>query len=565
MRVPALRVFGALAASVVSLVACDATVPEDGGEGEDLTAEDAVKVGASPDLCVGVRGNGHYIVTHFASMARIVETYGIPNGMAGGSSGSITQFVYESVLMNPGVRTCGTRACNKGQASARVALTLKSLEGYGEAVAGSDEVVAITELVGLVSKLKAETEKRNIEALLKTDVAAATRQLQEVLAIPEFSAIVNPEIKELLASPQRASFAAKDVQKSITTLGAFSVDDNRLFFRPGLLNWNALADLFGRVASFYAGYAPADVPGMKAWLDDCAEGSVGKPWTEAAAVSTPKGTCGERFVGLVNAYRKEVRAKPPTKSRIDDRVDLATPLMKLISTSVLEGEAAKAYKTARSEYLSGKYPDGNIAFAPPFADIKFGYWGRAADLEKVRGNPRGLDDLKTAKFSSLGGGSWREVLTASPAEPGLSRLVELPDGRVSAGGWSDLAPVLVLKNAGCQKVVYVTREGDESGFAVKIAKNLGMDKASWQKLYDLSGQSAYTRSVAEADGVWCTNWNGFTDLQQREMSLDSFRAPLEVRAGLRSTRALRRYANVTDKTGKVGCTPLVSGGATYPE
>jgi hypothetical protein len=100
---------------------------------------------------------------------------------------------------------------------------------------------------------------------------------------------------------------------------------------------------------------------------------------------------------------------------------------------------------------------------------------------------------------------------------------------------------------------------------VKIAKNFGMDKASWQKLYDLSGQSAYTRSVAEADGVWCTNWNGFTDLQQREMSLDSFRAPLEVRAGLRSTRALRRYANVTDKTGKVGCTPLVSGGATFPE
>ena len=565
MRVSGLRAFGVLAASMMSLVACDAAVSEDDASTEDPTTEDAVKVGASPDMCVAVRGNGHYIVTHFASMARIVETYGIPNGMAGGSSGSITQFVYESVLMNPVVRTCGTRACNKGEASARVALTLKSLQGYGEAVAGSDEVVAITELVALVSKLKAETEKRNIEGLLKTDVDAATKQLQEVLAIPEFANIVNPEIKDLLASPTRASFAARDVQKSITTLGAFSVDDNRLFFRPGLLNWNALADLFGRVASFYAGYAPANGAGMKAWLDDCATASVGKPWTEASTTSTASGTCGERFVGLVNAYRKDVRANPPAKSRIDDRVDLATPLTKLISTSVLEGEAAKAYKTARTEYLAGKYPEGNIAFTPPFADIKFGYWGRAADLEKVRSNPRKFPDLKTEKFTALGGGSWREVLTASPAEPGLSRFVELPDGRISAGGWSDLAPVLVLKNAGCQKVIYVTREGDESGFATKIAKNVGMDKPSWEKLYDLSGQSSYTKSVTEADGVWCTNWNSFGDLQQKEMALDSFQAPLEMRAGLKSVRPLRKYGNVSDKTGKIGCTPLVSGGAKFPE
>ncbi len=565
MRVSALRAVGFLAASLLSLVACDATVAEDPGT-EDPTSEDAVKVGASPDMCVAVRGNGHYIVTHFASMARIVEHYGIPNGMSGGSSGSISQFVYESILMNPGVRTCGDRACNKGDASARVALTLKSLQGYGEALAGSDEVVSITELVGLVTKLKAEVDKRNVEGLLKSDVAAATKQLQEVLAIPEFASIVNPEIKELLASPARAAFAAKDVQKSITTLGAFSVDDNRLFFRPGLLNWNALAELFGRVASFYAGYAPANGSGMKAWLDDCAAGSIGKPWTEAAQTTTKSGTCGERFIGLVNDYRKEVRAKPPAKSRIDDRVDMPSPLMKLITTSVLDGEAATAYKTARNEYLTGKFPTGDIAFVPPFEAIKFGYWGRAADLEKVRANPRGYTDLKTSKVTSLGGGPWREVLTASPAEPGLSRFVELPDGRVSAGGWSDLAPVLVLKNAGCKKVIYVTREGDESGFATKIAKRVGMDEPSWKKLYDLStGESGYNRSLTEADGVWCTNWNSFGDLAQKEMALESFGAPLEMRPGLRAVRPLRVYPNVSDRTGKVGCTPLVSGGAKYPE
>ena len=60
---------------------------------------------------------------------------------------------------------------------------------------------------------------------------------------------------------------------------------------------------------------------------------------------------------------------------------------------------------------------------------------------------------------------------------------------MSAGGWSDLAPTLVLKNMGCERVVYVTREGDESGFATKIAKNLGMDEAAWKALYESGWRS----------------------------------------------------------------------------
>ncbi len=557
MRIsPLLR--GALLLTVVA--GCQTTTAD-----EDATL-DPVKVGAAPGLCVAVRGNGHYIVTHFASMARIVEHYGVPNGMAGGSSGSITQLVYESILMNPVVRTCGNRACTKEEGSARVALTLKSLQGYGEALAQSDEVVAITDLVRLVGKLRSEVELRNVDGLLASDdTATAAAKLKEVLAIPEFRDIVNPEITELLASPARASFAARDVQKSITTLGAFSVDDNRLFFRPGLLNWNALAALFGRVAGFYAGYAPADTAAFKAWLDDCAPPSVGKPWVDAARIGTKSGTCGQRFIDVTTRYRDAVRATPPAKSRLDERVDAATPLTKLISTSVLEGDAAAAYKTARAEYLAGKYPTGDVAFSPRFESVKVGYWGRSADLERLKANPKGFDDLKTQKMTPLGGGPWKEVLTASPAEPGLSRFVELPDGRVSAGGWSDLAPVLALRNVGCKTVVYVQREGDESGFATKIAKRVGMDQAAWEKLYDLSKESSYTRSVREADGVWCTNWNAFGDAQQKEMALDSFGAPLEVRAGLKAVRPVRVYANVTEKTGKVGCTPLVSGGAVFPQ
>ena len=123
----------------------------------------------------------------------------------------------------------------------------------------------------------------------------------------------------------------------------------------------------------------------------------------------------------------------------------------------------------------------------------------------------------------------------------------------------------MLKNLGCEHVVYVTREGDESNFATKIAKNAGMSEADWSGLYDLgNAASGYARSVAAADGVWCTNWNGFTDSQMSAEVLDAFNAPFETRASFAGLTALHPYSGATERSGKVGCTPGMSAGATFP-
>ena len=359
-----------------------------------------------------------------------------------------------------------------------------------------------------------------------------------------------------------------EIKTSITTLGAFSVDDNRLFFRTGILAWPALASFFGRVGDFYAGYGPADKAGMGAWLDSCAESTRDKPWSEAASVAIPSGgTCGSALGALIKDFRVKARATEGTyASRIDELAgDPKSPLHKLVSTAVLERDAVTKWKAARARYVTGEFPTGNIPFEPAFADVNFGYWGSDADIAKVKENAERFDDLKTKKFSSLGSAPWRQILAASPAEPGLSRFVELADGRISAGGWSDLAPSLVLKNLGCEQVVLVTREGDESGFATKIAKHAGMAEGDWKNLYDLSNdQSSYSRSVGAADGVWCTNWNAFTDAQMSAMVLDAFNAPLEARASFANARVLRPYSGVTERTGKPGCTPGIGGGATFP-
>ncbi|MCA9586149.1 MAG: hypothetical protein KC657_12410 [Myxococcales bacterium] len=520
-----------------------------------------------PKVCAAVRGNGHYVVTHFASLARIVEHYGVVDGMAGGSSGSLSTFIYDSMLKNDAIRSCSGKRCSEAQHAARLALALKSVQGYAEAVGGSDEAASIGQLVGTAMKLKAEVDARGIAGLADSDTAEAARQLKEVLAIPEVKAIINPEITAMLADTEHLAFNVKEIQTSITTLGAFSVDDNRLFFRPGILGWNELATLFARVADFYAGYGPAADAPLGAWLDACTDATAGKPWAEAAMTAHPAGgTCGEAFRKITADYRAAARAAAPGsyKSRVDERVGDASALHKVISTSVLEGDAVGAYQTARAAYKSGAHPTGNIPFTPSFSDIKFGYWGSDADLKTIARNDLGTNDLKTQKLTSLGNATWRQILQASPAEPGLSRFVELADGRISAGGWSDLAPTLVLKNLGCENVIYVQREGDESQFATKIAKHLGMNEQAWSSLFDLSNpKSAYSISVASAEGVWCTNWNSFGDTQIGEMALDAYSAPLEVRTGFHLD-ALSPYPRTTERTGRPGCTPGVGGGATFP-
>ena len=553
-----------IALASVALGACS-SAPEEGAGADE---GQIIQQSSTPKLCAGVRGNGQSILTHFASLSRIVEHYGVVDGMAGGSSGSITTFTYESMLKNPVMNSCAGKRCSADENVARIALALKSVQGYANVVGDSEEAVAIKGLAGMAAKLKADYNARGIGALSSAESVEAAKRLKEVLGIPEVRAIVNPEVFAMLSDAEHLTFNVNEIKTSIVTLGAFSVDDNRLFFRTGILAWPALASFFGRVGDFYAGYGPSDKAGMASWLDACSESTRGKPWSEAASVAIPSGgTCGSAFEALIKDFRVKVRATEGTyPSRIDERVgDPKSPLHKLVSTAVLEREAVTKWKAGRARYVTGEFPTGNIPFEPAFGDVNFGYWGSDADIAKAKENGERFEDLKTKKFSSLGNAPWREVLAASPAEPGLSRFVELSDGRMSGGGWSDLAPSLVLKNMGCEQVVLVTREGDESGFATKIAKQAGMSEADWKSLYDLgNADSSYARSVAAADAVWCTNWNAFTDAQMSAMVLDAFNAPLETRASFANARVLRPYSRTTDRTGKPGCTPGLSGGAAFP-
>ena len=494
--------------------------------------------GAGPTLCVGVRGNGPRMTAHWSSLARIVEHHGLIDATAGGSSGSITSFLLDSIETNPHVVCEG---CSPAEQAARAALLLKSLQGYVGQLAVSDEVLAIRALI----ELQGRVAEGGVGELLEDDPTAGVEALQDILQSEDLRALINPEVLELLSTSPDPAHHARDIVGAVSAAASFSADDPTIFVRPGVLSFDGLSLQIGRIASFYAGYAPVDGAAMEAFLADCGEASRGLPWQETTALPAGDASCGERFDALVADYR--VQADGGTfPSRLDDSV--GGGIHALISTSVLEGDAIAEFERARAQYLAGEA----VTWDTDFDDVTFGYWGATEDLDAVLSNPFEFRDGKTAKATSLGAATWREVLAYSPAEPGLARALELPDGRVSAGGWSDLHPTLVLRNLGCEQVIYVTRRGADSTFATGVANLLGAEADDHEDIFDLGAPgSGFSVSVAEADGVWCTDWDTPPQTDLRAMELVGYDAPFEIRdPRLRDGG----YENASTNVGFAGCT-----------
>jgi uncharacterized surface protein with fasciclin (FAS1) repeats len=508
----------------------------------------AVRPGRRDDICVGIRGNGERVTAHFGALARIIEHYGVPEGGAGGSSGSISLFFLESVAMNPLVYDCGGRTCTRREHNDRAALLFKSILGYLEVLKNSDEGLSFAVLIKIISRVK----ELNIPELLETDPDEALNALKTILTSPDVRALVNPEVLYLLATSPDPIFHARDIVGALEAAARFEPTGDTMFLRPGVLNFEGFAWLLGRIAGFLAAYEPTNRARMNAWMEDCASPGRGMVWPELKALPSGDGTCGEVFASIAEDYRAALRAHESAyPSRADDMV--GSVLRVLVAVAVLEGDAVTEWKHDRASYLAAARPDTD-KLDVSFSDVRFGYWGHKADLARVTRNPNRYTDLKTSKATSLGEATWGEVLSRSPAEPNLSRALEIPDGRVSAGGWSDLQPTLVLQNLGCEHVVYLTRRGSESRFSQGVARLLGAKDEDIDALYSLSdnASSSYV-SIQEADGVWCTDWDTPTNTDVVALTRDAYAAPFETIEDHFET-VDDPYPGITPHTGLAGCT-----------
>lgn len=499
---------------------------------------------AASSTCAGIRGNGQNLFAHYGALARHVEEYGVITCAAGGSSGSITTFLLESMWANPDLHNCTrrngqVRRCNNREREARMALMLKSVVGVTE-VGLARDLASIGELIG-------DATGANILALLERDPEAGVAAL--VRALRDFGPLINPELFELLATSPDPVFHATDIIDGLQKGLQFIVDDPKVFLRTSVLDFEQVARFFGLYGSFYAAYGPADRTGIAAWLDACARPSVGLEWERTTALPGPDGTtCGEEFGNLFDAYREAVASDPSAPNRADDPVGLYLPAFGV--TGVLTGDAIGEWEAARAAWIAAE----PIPFEPSFDDIGLGYWGQDAELQRMdRRLDRRYDDLVAEQFVPLGPATWVEVLSSSPAEPGFSPAVPLSSGFVSVGGWADPLRVIPLDALGARRTITVNRLGGVGGFTEDVTRLLNASDAEVNALYSTTDPaSSFYIGLDRADGVWCTNWDG-QDGDPNRLFNDAYNSPL-ISSDRRLNRPRFDYPNVGPDFQIGGCT-----------
>lgn len=562
--------------------------------------------------CLAVRGNGELAPAHWGAIASVVESQGLPAAMSGGSSASISLFLLESIALNPNVAS-GSNIEKKQVAS----LLLKSLQSYLEVVASHPEWQEMKSLAQYLKqagggtredfakwlKMMVERRPQELAALVLQHGAEIQQSLKLAIRIglvnpqtfqplirqlalfsPASIGAMTPEAKELAL--KQIQFFAGEIYQSVALLGAFNAEsDQNLFFRPGIINFSALADSFGRVGNFYAerGMTASQSQALRDFVKTCAPLADRKTWDELRKTNP---SCDTTFKTILVDYQSNP-ASAVIRGRQLDRVGNTIPSFP--GTAVLSGKAYELADAALQQYPISLDPNFGQNFSVNEADVSFGYWGPAAQLATVARNmttpfrdAKGATwdftrDEKSRRFLSLGEGTWADAMKASPAEPGLApfQKISTPNGPAySAGGWSDLHPAAVLKAAGCNEIIYVTRRGGESLFGQGVAKRLlgfanvswsrlATDAAhkaanvvlnnngdlqdmssTWSRLYNLANpESSFNRALDIFTTVVCTDWNRF-DIKApnavSEMIDDAYHAPW-IR-----TNALAKKMNVVD-------------------
>jgi hypothetical protein len=484
----------------------------------------------SINRCVALRGNGTHVLAHVTSLARITSQWGVIDALAGGSSSTISTFLYESILNNQSVG----QLTGKERAAA-VSLLLKSVVGFAEETAAEPEWRSLFAIAEIVRRLNQSGVFNGAD----NDITRLASAISTVLASEDFRGLINPAIFEMLrpeGSTESRSYRTRvlEVRKAVTALSKFDAESPDVFFRAGIIHFPGFVSMIGRLGDFYAGRG-LDFTGF---LKECSPGTDQMLWHEISKKSTNSGTCGERFVSIVQQWKQLEQNR--SRSRLLDRPGQNLKSI-MITTIVNDPDSIKQIKEYDSLYQKGAPRQLRLDFSA----VKFGYWTTDGMSESAITNwSQSSQDAKAKKAVWLGkANNWREILEKSPQEPSLGRYVQFAEteparGSLSLGGWADLHPVQVLQSIGCKEVIYLTRRSAESSFVSKgppfsgrpksgLAELLGMTEADYNQLYSLNvPTSSFSMALHQADGVWCTDWNGFVASQQNELATDGWNAPL---------------------------------------
>lgn len=489
------------------------------------------------NYCAAVRGNGELVPAHWASLARIVENMGMPSTVAGGSSASVSMFFMDAISRNQQISD------DPELSKLEQSLLLKSIMAHLNYLWNEDSKAPM--LMGLVGNISQE----KFLGKLKNAAKIATNAHSFFHLVGEYGAILNPSLVQNIN--RDFSFGKKQLLEAISMLGKFDArNDMALFYREGVVDFKFIALMMGRVADFYAGYTdPTTRSYFKSFIKNCALPAKDLWWSELAS-NVPY--CQKLFDKSLESYYLK---KQFANKMIFEKI--GSGLSALPTTAIVHGNAISRYQSRLKQYWNQRgenTPDFSLNFN---TELSYGYWGKDETLNSIKNKLKRdfSDDTKSQKFLSLGQGSWFEVLSTSPAEPGLANLQRLPDSRsikpeeiinrsyfkkilgifptlrpelwfneenpqkgiipfrsgiFSAGGWSDLHPTLVLRASGCEQIVYVTRQGGDSVFAQQIFIRLTgfADKIRfWKDIRSNNRQGWTNLTQEEEDSPWNKLYN----------------------------------------------------------
>ena len=535
---------------------------------------------ASNNYCIALRGNGQQMPAHFGALAKTIEVFGVPQGMAGGSSAALSTFLMESMLLNPFIK--GENDPNKKRIS--LAFMWKLLEGSFLIMSQEPEWKSLALFLNDLSKINdALQSMTGLESVKLSSVNffRLKKIHSAVLELQKTGLFNGPATQMILAEFQKFKQNPSDeqrnrlvasiemIKKTLSLLGKFDAQhDEALFLRAGVIDFRALARTYGKLADFLSLNEASATTKDKFlnFLQSCGEDTSGKSWNE---IALQKPECVTSLAQLKSLYFSENSKNTNFKSRVSQLI--GTDFSAFVTTSIITGKSAQNLQLEKQEYNDSMGSTFQFQKMNP-QEVKFGYWGKVENLKKAETvllNPNtefGKID-KSTRFKSLGQDTWENILSLSPAEPGLSSVLEyqIPETKenvISAGGWSDLQPVLILKASGCEEVVYVTRQGGESDFVAGVHKRLFefpnmdwtlFDKENqvyfkgvsnqgtkflnekkllvdplWKKMLDLNYEkSSVNYSLKEANAIVCTNWSDFDVTKEfKKLVADGYQAPI---------------------------------------
>ena len=584
---------------------------------------------------MALKGNGVRITSHFPSLARYVEYAGAPDGLAGGSSGAVSSFFYESISMNPMLKDVSEQEKRK-----ILSLLLKSVP---RTITSSIEIVVSEELAILSkdpfyealnnifqSKKKKKKKSKpffNFLDLLKNMAPLFENEeaVRGVLAIidavdesgiyPGLSALFTPRAREYLINNAAAMkaialqitaldqakqfsidtiiplvpddllaiylekiytdlFTAKYPLKFLPRLlnkefvdsliidrGKWYVDKNRigklihfvstldtdinyLLEIPAMLNFDLIVEVTAALNDFYA-YG-GNVDGAEEIITT---------WREIFQAQVGKAK-GKSWNDLPAEWKEDYKnrvLKPFWQKTLSGSIPLVTKRDKdfvgdhmhiAVANGVLyDDDLVEDFKRLKTKLNQRTTSEDVVKFEiDQFLNkygkmidyFRAGYFTGEDDAVVIAANISKYDDPKSKRYLNLGKISWSKALVMSVSEPGFGAIETASHygydkmNFVSLAGWSDLAPVQILKSMQCKTTAIIARAGKRSTLSVNLHRVLGEDDQGIDRVHDYK-QAASSNSVAlsEADIVFCNNAQAYLGLDLTGLTYDGYN-PTEI-------------------------------------